>query len=258
MTEPVRARLRAMAMAFDITLEGAPSETASQSALDAILRELLRADDLFSLYRSDTPMAALANGSATLAEMPHEVLDVLRLCDEYRIATNGAFDAKRSDGVIDPTGIVKTWAVANATRHLGAIPRWLISASGDVVAHGGEYRVGIADPSIKGDPAGSQVLDVLTLGGRFAAVATSGSAQVADHIWDPVTGEPARHYLQASVAGSDLVECDVWATAICAGGGPVVERAVAAGLEVLIVAGARSQGGYEAVASAGWPRAARE
>ena len=64
-------------------------------------------------------MAALANGSATLAEMPEEVLDVLRLCETYRIATNGAFDAKRPDGVIDPTGIVKTWAVANATRRLG-------------------------------------------------------------------------------------------------------------------------------------------
>ena len=119
MSEPVRARLRAMAMPFDVTLDGAPSDAAAKSAIEAVHRELLRADDLFSLYRSDTPLAALANGSATLAEMPEEVLDVLRLCETYRVATNGAFDAKRPDGVIDPTGIVKTWAVANATRRLG-------------------------------------------------------------------------------------------------------------------------------------------
>jgi hypothetical protein len=32
-----------------------------------------------------------------------------------------------------------------------------------------------------------------------------------------------------------------------------VELAVASGLEVLIVAGERSEGGYEAVSSSGWP-----
>jgi len=250
-------RLRAMAMAFDVTLEGLASEAAEASAIDSIHRELLRADDLFSLFRPDTPMARLANGTATLADMPAEVIEVLRLCEEYRVATGGAFDAKRPDGVIDPTGIVKTWAVAKATARLGNVPAWLISASGDVIASGREWPVGIADPAVKGDPTGTKVLDVVLIGGTFSAVATSGSAQVADHIWDPVTGEPARHFLQASVAGTDLVECDVWATAICAGGAPVVERAVAAGLEVLIVTSGRSQGGYEAVASAGWPRAPR-
>lgn len=255
MSEPVKVRLRAMSMAFDVTLEGVASEAAARSAVDAFHRELLAADDLFSLFRPDTPMARLANGTLALSDAPSEVIEVLRLCEHYRVATAGAFDANRPDGVIDPTGIVKTWAVARATRRLAAVPRWLVSASGDVIAHGGQQRVGIADPAIKGDPAGSKVLDVITLGGAVSAVATSGSSQVSDHIWDPRTGKPARHFLQASVAGADLVECDAWATAICAGGGYVVEKAVAAGLEVLIVTSGRSQGGYEAVASAGWPRA---
>jgi len=255
-SEPYRARLRAMAMAFDVTVEGVASEAAAP-AVEAVHRDLLRADDLFSLFRPDTPVARLARGDATLADMPAEVTEVLHLAERYREATGGAFDIRRPDGVLDPTGIVKTWAVTKATTHLGGVPSWLLSASGDVVAHGGPWRVGIADPAVKGDPAGSRVLDAIVLGGACTAVATSGSAQVADHIWDPVTGEPARHFLQACVAGTDLVECDVWATAICAGGGPVVERAVAAGLEVLIVASGRSQGGYEAAASAGWPRAER-
>lgn len=248
-----RARLRAMAMAFDVTLDGVSSEAAAQSAFDAFHRDLLRADDLFSLFRPDTPMAQLANGTLAIADAPQDVVDVLKLCEHYRVVTGGAFDAKRPDGVIDPTGLVKTWAVAKAVARLGAAPSWLVSASGDVIAHGAERRVGIADPQIKGDPAGSKVLDVVLLGGDFTAIATSGASQVADHIWDPVTGEPARHFLQASVAGNDIVECDAWATAICAGGGPVVERAVASGLEVLIVASGRSQGGYEAAASSGWP-----
>ena len=201
MTEPIKARLRAMAMAFDVTLEGVASEAAAKSAIDGVHRELLRADDLFSLYRADTPMAALANGTATLADMPQDVIEVLRLCETYRVATGGAFDAKRPDGVIDPTGIVKTWAVARATSRLGGVPSWLISASGDVIAHGGEYEGWHRRSRSQGRPHGLKVLDVVTLGGDFTAVATSGSSQVADHIWDPVTGKPARYFLQASVAG---------------------------------------------------------
>lgn len=248
-----KARLRAMAMSFDITLTGVTSEAVAKSAIDGFHRELLRADDLFSLFRPDTPMAKLANGTMALADAPVDVIEVLKLCEAYRVRTGGAFDAQRPDGVIDPTGLVKTWAVQRAAQRLGGISSWLVAASGDVVAHGGERNVGIADPRVKGDPAGSKVLDVVRVGGEFTAVATSGASQVADHIWDPVTGKPARHFLQASVAGSDLVECDAWATAICAGGSPVVERAVAAGLEVLIVTSGRSQGGYEAVSSADWP-----
>lgn len=244
-----------MAMAFDVTLEGAASEAAARSALDAFHRDLLAADDVFSLHRPDTAMARLAAGAMAIADAPAEILEVLELCERYRVATGGAFDAKRPDGVVDPTGIVKTWAVARATRRLGGIPRWLVSASGDVVAKGGPRTVGIADPRVKGDPAGTGVLDVVTLGAEFAAIATSGSAQVADHIWDPVTGKPARHFLQASVAGDDLVACDAWATAICAGGRPVVELAAAAGFQVLIVAGERSQGGFEAFSTRGWPSA---
>jgi thiamine biosynthesis lipoprotein len=250
-------RLRAMAMAFDVTLDGVASEAAAASALDAFHRDLLRADDLFSLFRADTPMARVANGELALDDAPPEIREVLELCEAYRVATGGAFNPWRPDGVLDPTGIVKTWAVQRATARLGGVPSWLVAAAGDVVAHGAERLVGIADPAVKGDPTGTKVLDVVSLGGAFTAVATSGSSQVADHIWDPVTGKPARHFLQASVAGRDLVECDAWATAICAGGGPAIEKAVAAGLEVLIVTSGRSQGGYEAVASPGWPRAAR-
>jgi len=256
-SEPVKARLQAMAMAFDVTLDGAASDEAARLALEGFQRDLQQADDLFSLFRTNTPMSALARGELELADAPREIVEVLELCERYRVATNGAFDALRPDGVIDPTGIVKTWAVARATRRLGDVPSWLVSASGDVVARGGERRVGIADPRVKGDPSGTDVLDVVVLGAGMSAVATSGSAQVADHIWDPVTGEPARHFLQASVAGDDLVACDAWATAICAGGAPVVERAAAAGFELLVVASGRSQGGYEAVATPGWPSALR-
>jgi hypothetical protein len=48
----------------------------------------------------------------------------------------------------------------------------------------------------------------------------------------------------------------VWATAICAAGASALERAAALGLEVLAIRGGRSGGGFDAVATPGWPTGA--
>ena len=115
------------------------------------------------------------------------------------------------------------------------------------------HVIGIADPRVKGDPAGTPVVDVVTLGGRFRALATSGSAQHGDHIWDPTTGAGARHYVQVSVVAGDMVNADAWATAIAAGGEPVLSAALDAGFEALVITNERCDGTFGAHASAGWP-----
>lgn len=245
-------RVMAMAMPFDVTVTGL-AELDRAAAVRAFLAELVAADEAFSLYKPQSWMSRLSRGEVTRVDCPQPVREVLALCDQYRELTGGAFDARRPDGVLDPTGVVKTWAVAQATSHLGEAESWLVSASGDVASHGAAFTVGIADPHVHGDPAGTDVVDVVRLGGDVTALATSGGAQVASHIWDPVTGDVARHFMQVSVAGADLVACDVWATAICAGGPRAMEAAVAAGLEVLAIRGGRSGGGFDAVATPGWP-----
>ncbi|MDN4477213.1 FAD:protein FMN transferase [Demequina sp. SYSU T00039] len=250
-----RTTVHSMAMPFVVEIDDADAE-ACEPAVAQFHAALEWADDVFSRWREDSYLRMLERGELTLDEAPRELREVLEACEWFREVTAGGFDARRADGVVDPTGLVKGWAVARAARHLDGArgTGWMVGASGDVlVAPGTDRRIGIADPRVKGDPTGTAVIDVVALGGAFTALATSGGAQVVDHIWDPATGEVARHYQQVSVAGTDLTEADAWATAIAGGGPRIVAAALDRGLEVMVVTGERYDGTFDAQTSPGWP-----
>ena len=77
--------------------------------------------------------------------------------------------------------------------------------------------------------------------GRFAALATSGTAERGDHIWRAGVGRTEfrrSEFRQASVAALDIVTADVLATAIVAGGRPMLNWATDSwDVEVLAVLG---------------------
>ncbi|WNM26318.1 FAD:protein FMN transferase [Demequina capsici] len=261
--------VHAMAMPFTVHLRGIRDPSAADDAVRAFGESLREADALLSLWRPETPMSRVARGELSVDDAAPEIAEVLALAERWRQATDGAFDARLRrraaarlpvtypDGAPDPTGIVKAWAVARALPLLAdaGSEAWLVDAAGDVSTWGrGPWRVGIADPAVRGAPAGTRPIDVITLRQGFAALATSGGAQSTDHLWDPVTGDVARHYLQVSVAGDDLVMCDAWATAIAAGGPVTLALAAARGIAALAVVAGRSTGGYDAVSTPGWPR----
>lgn len=245
MSERAIAKRRTVhAMAMDFTLD--VPESVSDDALDVVMpfieSDLQWADGIFSLYRPESELSRLGRGEIHIGDCVPAVAEVLDLCERYRDETGGAFDARRPDGVIDPTGIVKTWAMERARwrfQLLGA-SAWLWGCAGDLAAQGqligdsGEsspWRVGIADPRT---PSGGEapVVDAIELHG-VSAVATSGTAHNGEHIWDPRQGTPAKHYAQVSVAGGDLIECDAWATAVMAGGRKTALAAQSAGLHLL-------------------------
>ncbi len=255
-----------MAMPFTIEVRRTSSREEDELELDcaveAIHGDLLWADSVFSMWQDESPVSRLARGEITLDDCPPAVAEVFEACDQYWKNTGGAFDARRPDGAVDPTGLVKTWAVARATwrlAHAGAID-WMIGASGDVIAEGTApggrpWRIGIADPRQTGDPARGKVVDVVALTGDRRALCTSGTAQHGEHIWN-TDGTMEARYAQASVVGPDLVACDAWATAIVAGGEPTALAAQRAGFDVLCISPLTSDDPVEtldAFASPGWP-----
>lgn len=246
----------AMGMPFTIQFHSPESEGAAAAAVQRFHATLRHADDVFSLFKDDSELSRLNRGELTVDECEPEMLEILQSCEWYRGATLGGFDARRPDA-LDPSGIVKGWAVARGAEAFDGVgaSAWMVGASGDILVSGGgaTWRIGIADPRVKGDPAGTPVIDVVTLGGRFRALATSGSAQHGDHIWDPTTGKGAHHYLQVSVMAEDMVNADAWATAIAAGGEVVLSAALDAGYEALVITNERCDGTFAAHASAGWP-----
>jgi len=253
-----RRTVEAMAMPFEVFLDGVRDTDEAALAVGSFHQDLLWANDVFSLWDANSVLSRHLRGELTLGECPGEVREVLESCESFGELTGGAFDAHKPGGSLDPTGIVKSWAVERAAWRLDAVASdWMVGASGDVLTRGSVRDIGIANPRVKGNPQGTDVVDVVRLGPEHPALATSGGAQVVDHIWDPVTGELARHFLQVSVAGTDFVSCDAWATAICAGGLRTAGLAMEAGQELLLIIGERYDGTFEAESSPGWPSVAK-
>lgn len=172
---------------------------------EAVFATLREADALFSPYRSDSLVCRRAAGEA----VRHPLLrDVEHLCEQARVLTDGAFDARRPDGVWDPTGLVKAWAVERAARHLAGLD-FCLNAGGDVhveAPSGEPFRVGVQDPR--------DVREVVTVLARTGGgVATSGTAVRGAHLYDPLTGDTAAGPLAVTVVGPSLLWADVLATA---------------------------------------------
>jgi len=208
--------------------------------VQALYADLRRVDRVFSTYRANSEISLLRSGALPRELASPEVREVLDLCAQARTLTGGCFDAElpEPDGRrrLDPSGLVKGWAVERAARALDRLDEhdWLVNAGGDVLgraSHGLPWQVAVEDPR---DP--SQVLCVVSL--QNGAVATSGTAARGRHIIDPRTGRPAAdHLLSATVVGPSLTWADVLATAAFVEGPAALARiADLQGYEALLVA----------------------
>lgn len=189
----------------------------------AVFAELRRVDEVLSPYREESDLSRWERRELPLAGADPMLGEALRLCDEARERTEGWFDARGlpdpRDGHprLDPSGLVKGWAVERAARYLAELPEagWCLNAGGDVVLHAPDdqpaWRVGIEHPH---DPA--RVMRVVER--RTGAVATSGSTHRGAHIVDPRTGRPATALRSVTVTGPTLLWADVYATAAVARG----------------------------------------
>jgi len=179
-------------------------------------------DELFSTWRDDSEIMRIGRGELHVWDASPEVREVLALCDGVRLASGGAFDVTAGARAVveprpglaplDPSGLVKGWAVERAgafLAHAGA-RCFSVNAGGDVLTHGdpgGGWRVGIQHPWTR-----DRVAAVLCV--TDAAVATSGRYERGDHVFDPHTGRPVEGLVSVTVVGPDLAIADGYATAV--------------------------------------------
>lgn len=189
-------------------------------AVEAAFAHLRDVDARFSTYRDDSEISRLARGELALTDCSPDVRLVLGLCDDLRRTSGGYFDIgrHRRDAAVDPSGLVKGWAVEEAAAILGAAGgrAFAINAGGDVVARGspdGErpWLVGIRHPRLPDRLAA-------VLGLSDLSIATSGGYERGEHIVDPHTGRPATALLSITVVGPSLTDADAFATAAFAMG----------------------------------------
>jgi len=176
-------------------------------------------DARFSPYKADSEVSAFGRGEIALADVSPELGEVLGLCELTRSETDGYFDIRRPDGCIDPSGLVKGWAIRNAARRIAAVGfhDYYVDAGGDIECHGRNddrlpWRVGIRNPF-----NADQIVKILRPGD--AGVATSGAYVRGPHIYNPLAGAPASDEIASvTVIGPDAYEADRFSTAAFAMG----------------------------------------
>ncbi|MEU2617062.1 FAD:protein FMN transferase [Streptomyces sp. NPDC007157] len=217
-------------MGFPVSLRTDDEGDFGQAA-DAAFAWLREVDERFSPFRPDSEVSRLDRGELSETEVSPDLAEVLALCEEYRLATGGAFDVRLPGRGLDPCAVVKGWSVQRAADLLSAAGarRFVLNAGGDVVASGGPWRVGIRHPEHP-----DQLCNVLEI--TDGAVATSGRYERGDHILDGRTGRPATGLLSVTVVAPTLTEADAVATAAFAMGVQGAEWAARRpGCEVFVV-----------------------
>ena len=183
-------------------------------------RRLRHADEVFSLWKPQSPMSRVRRGELAVADAPSEVGEVLDRCAVLREISDGWFDPWAMPGGVDPTGLVKGWAAQRAMEAVrgSGVAGGMVNAAGDISSFGSlgatTFRVGIADPA---DPRALACVVELR-----DAIATSGTYERGRHLFDPVSGAPGAAVASASVCGVDLATADALATALAVGGAKVL------------------------------------
>jgi thiamine biosynthesis lipoprotein len=209
-------------------------------AIEAAFEHFRGVDRRFSTYLDDSEVCRLNRGELAPDELSAELREVLEMCEQARLVSDGYFDirAHRHDGTIDPSGLVKGWSVESAAHILESVgaANFTINAAGDVIVRGeGEpgvaWRIGIRNPW------DAQTV-VAVVASSNLAIATSGTYERGEHVIDPRSGRAPEGVASMTVVGPSLTWADTWATAAFAMGVRGVDWV------------ARELDGYEALAVA--------
>jgi len=177
-------------------------------------------DQKFSPFKDDSEISQINHGLIKPDDYSEDMKTVLRLCAEVKQKTNGYFDIVSRDGSLNPSGLVKGWAIYNASQIVknSGCKNFYVDAGGDIQAYGlnaekQPWRVGIRNPF---EP--EQIVKVLGISDR--GLATSGTYIRGQHIYDPHNKDKQlSEIVSLTVIGPDVYEADCLATAAFAMGG---------------------------------------
>lgn len=194
-------------------------DPASQELFDKVFDYFNYIDEKFSTYKSTSEISAINTGKLEESEWSDDVRQVMALAEETKHLTHGYFDIIGPDSTYDPSGLVKGWAVRNASEILReyGMSNFYVEAAGDIETAGHNaknepWTIGIQNPFSKR----REIVKILHLSDR--GVATSGTYARGLHIYDPLKNKQADEIVSLTVVGPNAYESDRFATAAFAMG----------------------------------------
>ncbi len=204
-----------MGMPIEIEIVG----DRAQETLYAAFAYLVTVDERFSTYKEQSEISQINRGEVLLAAASPLMKEVFAIAQLTKQETHGYFDIMRPDGTLDPSGIVKGWAIRNTAKliHEAGFENYFVNVGGDIAlcgknSEGEDWSVGICNPF-----RATEIIKVVYPRGK--GIATSGSYIRGDHIYNPLAPSEVLHdILSVTVIGPDVLEADRFATAAFAMG----------------------------------------
>lgn len=206
-------------MGMPIEIEILGEHDAARAALEDAFAYLVAVDEEFSTYKEGSAISRIDRGELSLRDASEDMREVFSLAEAAKQETKGFFDVKRPDGHLDPSGVVKGWAVKNAAERIreAGFEDFFVNAGGDIASNGTNaggkaWSVGIENPFNR-----EEIVKVVYPRGR--GVATSGSYIRGAHIYDPhEPGKPLDEVKAITVIAPTVLRADILATAAFAMG----------------------------------------
>lgn len=187
--------------------------------LDEVFNFFKQIDNRFSTYKKNSEISRINRGEIKPEDYSPQMKHILALGEQTKQETMGYFDyVDPVKQQIDPSGIVKGWAISEAAKMLDRqkIYNYYIEAGGDIQVKGKninkkKWRIGIKNPFNS-----KEVVKVVVV--NKEGVATSGLYERGQHIYNPKTGRQVNDIVSLTVIGPDIYEADRFATAAFAMG----------------------------------------
>jgi FAD:protein FMN transferase len=204
-------------MGMPITVEIISPRT-EMTNIDKIFDYFNYVDHKFSTYKDDSEISLINRKRLEKKDYSEDMKTVMQLCEQTKQETDGFFDINKN-GKLDPSGLVKGWAIYNAAVMAAKMgfENYYVEAGGDIQAsgknrQGKKWQIGIRNPFDRNENV--KIIEVSKEG-----VATSGTYIRGQHIYNPHRmSVEITDIVSTTVIGPDIYEADRMATAAFAMG----------------------------------------
>ena len=190
---------------------------ATPEVFQEVFDYLISVDERFSTYKKNSEITLYNEGKISKKDLSDDMKKVFELSEETKNKSDGFFDIVY-DEKVDPSGLVKGWAIYNASLILRkkGFKNFYVEIAGDIEVaglnnEGKKWAIGIRNPFNK-----KENVKVVYLSDK--GIATSGTYERGEHIYNPKQKKQAKEIASITLIGPNIYEADRFATAAFAMG----------------------------------------